>query len=126
MDSEQNLTCLNCGRAVKGRSDKKYCDDACRNDYNNKLRSEDVKVIRNINNALKKNRRILEAQITDAKETAKLPKEKLAALGYNFTYHTHTYTNSKGNIYYFCYEYAYTILDNDWVMVVKSKKTTQY
>ena len=29
-------TCLECGEKIIGRSDKKFCNDACRNSYNNK------------------------------------------------------------------------------------------
>ena len=28
-------SCLHCNRPLHGRADKKYCDDACRNNYNN-------------------------------------------------------------------------------------------
>ena len=33
-------TCASCGEIIKGRIDKKFCDDACRSNYNNKLNSE--------------------------------------------------------------------------------------
>ena len=52
--------CLNCNKPVKGRTDKKFCDDYCRNNYNNQLKSNTINLVRNINNALGKNRRILE------------------------------------------------------------------
>ncbi|MBL7762218.1 MAG: DUF2116 family Zn-ribbon domain-containing protein, partial [Chitinophagaceae bacterium] len=53
--------CLNCGKPLKGRSDKKFCDDSCRNNYNNQLKSIVNNQMRNINNVLGKNRRILES-----------------------------------------------------------------
>lgn len=78
--------------------------------------------MRNINNTLKKNRRILEDLLPGSEETAKANKEKLQQLGFQFKYHTHAYTNQKGNTYYFCYEYGYLPLENDWFLVVKRKK----
>ncbi len=51
--------CLACERPIKGRTDKKFCDDSCRNNYNNRLNSDATPLIRNINNILRKNRRIL-------------------------------------------------------------------
>ena len=35
-----NSTCPECGDKLKGRADKKFCSDACRNAYNNKLNSD--------------------------------------------------------------------------------------
>ena len=28
-------TCLSCGSKITGRADKKYCNDACKNDFHN-------------------------------------------------------------------------------------------
>lgn len=120
--STDSRTCLACGKPVKGRADKKFCDDYCRNSYNNQLKSDSNNYIRNINNILKKNRRILEDLLPEAEEMAKANKEKLQRLGFQFRYHTHTYTNKKGNTYYFCYEYGYLLLENDWYLVVRRKE----
>lgn len=56
-------TCLACDKPLKGRLDKKFCDDYCRNNYNNRLNSDQSNYVRNVNNILRKNRRILEASI---------------------------------------------------------------
>lgn len=115
-------TCLSCGRAIKGRSDKKFCDDYCRNNYNNQLKADSNNYVRNINNVLKKNRRILEESFPAGEDMAKTTKEKLLMSGFQFRFFTHTYTNKKGNIYYFCYEYGYLPLDHDWFLLVKRKE----
>lgn len=112
-------SCLNCGEKLNGRADKKYCDDYCRNAYNNKLNSSSNNLIRNINNALMKNRRILASIITDKEETAKAHEDKMIQNGFQFKYHTHQYQNKKGQIYYFCYEYGYIELENKWYLIVK-------
>ena len=114
--------CLACNKPVKGRADKKFCNDYCRNVYNNQLKADSNKLVTNINNALKKNRRILENLLPASEEMAKATKEKLQAKGFNFKYITHTYANKKGNVYFFCYEYGYLVLDNDWYLIVKRKE----
>jgi predicted nucleic acid-binding Zn ribbon protein len=114
--------CLTCGKPVKGRADKKFCDDYCRNAYNNQLKADSSKLVTNINNALKKNRRILENLLPPSEEMTKTTKEKLLARGFNFKYLTHTYTNKKGNVYFFCYEYGYLPLEHDWYLLVKRKE----
>ena len=114
--------CLNCEKPVKGRTDKKFCDDYCRNNYNNQLKSNTINLVRNINNALGKNRRILESEFTDGEEMAKTTRHKLIQKGFQFKYFTNTYTNKKGNVYFFCYDLGYLPLENDWYLLVKRKE----
>jgi hypothetical protein len=122
MTEENKKLCLNCNKPFKGRTDKKFCDDYCRNNYNNQLKSTTVNLVRNINNALGKNRRILENILTNNGEMAKTNKEKLLLKGFQFKYFTHTYTNKKGNVYFFCYDLGYLPLENDWYLLVKRKE----
>lgn len=114
--------CLNCEKPVKGRTDKKFCDDYCRNNYNNQLKSNTINLVRNVNNALGKNRRILEDLFIPGEEMAKTTKSKLLQKGFQFKYFTHTYTNKKGNVYFFCYDLGYLPLENDWYLLVKQKE----
>lgn len=112
--------CLACSKPVKGRTDKKFCDDYCRNNYNNQLKSDTNNLVRNINNALGKNRRILEASL--GKEgMVKIQRDKLLEKGFQFKYSTHTYTNKKGDVYFFCYDLGYLPLENEWYLLVKRK-----
>ena len=61
----EKKVCLDCGETIKGRSDKKFCNDICRNSYNNKLNSDTTNYVRNVNNILRKNRRVLEELIPE-------------------------------------------------------------
>jgi len=114
--------CLTCGKSLKGRSDKKFCDDYCRNNYNNQLKSIISNQVRNINNTLGKNRRILESLLPVTEETARTTKEKLSRLGFQFKYITHMYTTKTGKTYYYCYDHGYLPLDNDWYLIVRKKE----
>ena len=124
LTKKEATLCLSCNSAVKGRADKKFCNDYCRNEYNNGLKSGTTNLVRNINNALGKNRRVLETVITNNQETGKTNAEKLLAKGFQFKYYTHTYTNKKGDVYYFCYDMGYLPLENDWFLIVKRKEET--
>lgn len=117
----ENKNCLSCGSKLQGRADKKFCDDQCRTNYNNRLKT-DTTHMRNINNTLRKNRKIMEETINPMEGKAKLSRKKLLDKGFNFTYHTHTYTTKAGATYFFCYEYGYLPLDNDYFMLVKRKE----
>ena len=112
--------CLECEEPIKGRVDKKFCSDLCRNAYNNKLNSNITNYVRNVNNILRKNRRILEELIPE--ETAKTTKTKLLQKGFSFQYYTNIYTTKKGVSYYFCYEYGYLPIENDFYFLVKRKE----
>ena len=109
---------------MKGRVDKKFCDDYCRNNYNNQLKakSSHSNYVRNINNTLLKNRKILEAILPNSEETAKANKDKLQRLGFHFKYITHTYGTKNGKTYFYCYDYGYLPLENDWYLIVKKKE----
>lgn len=111
--------CMICNKPIKGRADKKFCDDLCRNNYNNELNAAGNNLVRNINNALRKNRRILESLLPENEEIGKVSKEKLLQEGFQFKYMTHIYTNRKGTNYFFCYDYGYLLLEQDWFLVVK-------
>ncbi len=114
--------CLTCGKTIRGRSDKKFCDDYCRNNYNNHLKAGDNNYVRNINNALRKNRRILTNLLPEKEEMKRISKDTLVQQGFLFKYITHTYTNTRGNTYFFCYDYGYMPLEQDWLLVVRKKE----
>jgi hypothetical protein len=112
--------CLECGEEFSGRIDKKFCSDMCRNAFNNKLNSDSSNLVRNINNILRKNRRILQEINHDGK--AKAHKKKLLEKGFDFNYFTSIYKTQKGSVYYFCYEQGYLALDNDFYFLVINQK----
>jgi hypothetical protein len=108
--------CLDCGERLVGRIDKKFCNDQCRNNYNNRQNSDRSNYIRKVNAILLKNRRILaELNPTDK---ATVHKDKLLAKGFDFKHITNVYTTQKGHIYHFCYEYGYLALEKDLYMIV--------
>src|SRR5258705_3717205 len=88
--------CLNCNKPLKGRNDKKFCDDFCRNNYNNQLKSIINNQVRDINSTLAKNRRILKGLLPETKETVTANKDKLQKLGFHFKYITHTLVTKTG------------------------------
>jgi hypothetical protein len=116
--------CRSCGKPLKGRTDKKYCDDYCRSIHNNSLHAEASVMVRHVNSILKKNRRMLQEIIPTGEELGKCPRDKLAGSGFNFRFFTHQYTNKKGNIYHFVYEYGYLPLEGNWILVVRRKETS--
>jgi len=119
LQQKETKTCMFCEKPLKGRSDKKFCDDYCRAAYNNELKSATNNYIRNVNNALGKNRRILESLLPEGETKKSVNKDKLIEKGFQFKYHTEQHTYKNGNTYIFCYEYGYRPMENDWFLIVK-------
>lgn len=110
-------TCLECGEKIVGREDKKFCSDGCRNAYNNKMNKDTTNYMRNINNKLRKNYRILSELNVEGK--TKATKAKLLSKGFDFDYMTSILNTKTGNVYYFTYNQGFMVLDNDFYMLVK-------
>ncbi|MGV8878472.1 MAG: hypothetical protein ACOH2A_05525 [Sphingobacteriaceae bacterium] len=117
MQTERN--CLDCGETLRGRLDKKFCNDACRNSYNNQRNSDSHNMVRNINNILRRNRRILEALNPEGK--TKVTLKKLATQAFHLDYFTHIYQTQTGKTYRFCYDQGYLLLANEEVLLVKKE-----
>ena len=115
----EKRACPECGESFTGRIDKKFCSDMCRNSFNNKNNSESNNFVRNINNALRRNRKILEKALVGEKVT--LPRQKLVDRGFNFNLHTSHVRTRNNDTYVFCYEYGYLPIENDFVLIVKRK-----
>jgi hypothetical protein len=112
--------CPECGEKIKGRADKKFCSDMCRNAYNNKLNSDTNNYVRNVNNILRKNRRILEELVPA--EMTRSSRSRLLGKGFDFNFYTGSHTTKKGDTYYYCYEYGYLMGENDFVLLVKKRE----
>lgn len=121
MPEPSERACLDCGKPVSGRRDKKFCDDQCRNNYYNRAHGETSEEFKAINLILKKNRKILEDLLPpDGK--AKVSSKTLTDKGFNHTYLTHTYTTQAGSVYRYCYEYGLLPLEGDYFLIVKRER----
>ena len=109
--------CPECDNKIVGRIDKKFCSDACRNSYNNTINKDSKNLIRNTNNRLRKNYRILEEFNPDQKK--KISRARLVEKGFDFNYFTSIYTTKAGTIYYFIYDQGYLPLENEYYALVK-------
>jgi len=109
--------CPECGAKIVGRIDKKFCSDGCRNAYNNRVNKDSKNLIRNVNNRLRKNYRILEE--LNPRQKSKTSRSKLIALGFDFNYLTSIYTTKAGTVYYFIYDQGYLPLENEYYALVK-------
>ncbi len=111
-------TCLDCGEPLRGRADQKFCNDLCRNSYNNKKLGSSTNFMRKINRILKKNHALLEELNPDGKGMTY--RSTLEKHGFNFKYHTNIYTTKTGRNYYFVYDQGYAEVENGKLILVKN------
>ncbi len=76
--------------------------------------------MRNINNKLRKNYRILSELNIDVK--SKTTRSKLLNKGFDFDYFTSILNTKSGNTYYFVYDQGYMALESDFFILVKKDK----
>ena len=115
----EKRNCIECGITIVGRSDKKFCSDYCRNTYNNRVHKDSKNLIRNINNRLKKNHKILSELNLTGK--TKVTRTRLYDKGFYFQFFTSIYTTKTGNTYYYVYNEGYLPLDNDYFLLIKKE-----
>lgn len=98
--------CLFCEKELQGRSDKKYCDVHCKSAYQYKQgKLNEPKFYNRVDNQLKLNRKILKHFNKAGKATVRA--DTLLELGFNDKFTTHHWKNSKGDIYFFVFEYGF-------------------
>ena len=104
---ENRKSCFHCGKTVQGRSDKKFCTNHCRSDYNNKKiqkQGHNSSIVR-INRILQHNRYILYS-LRGRAESGCVSVEMLVEMGFHFGFHTHT-ISIKEKTKVFCYDIGY-------------------
>ncbi len=119
INNQDKKECPVCGDEFRGRSDKKFCSDQCRNLFNNSQNRTANNYVRNINNILRKNRKVLMELNPEGKTSVK--SDELVRKGMDFEHVTSIMHTKTGNTYYFCYEYGYRKLENNYFMLVKKK-----
>ena len=116
----EDKRCLECEEVLKGRVDKKFCSDYCRNAYNNRVNKDSKNLIRNINNRLRKNYKILsELNITGK---TKVTRTKLYDQGFDFNFFTSIYKTKTGNTYFYIYDEGYLPLENELFLLIKKER----
>jgi hypothetical protein len=104
MANFQTQRCLQCNKGLSGRSDKKFCDAHCRNSYNNQHKASHELYIRQVNQIIRYNRRILQQLSPQGKTIVR--REVAEAMGFNLDHFTGLFKSS-ASWYYMCYDYGY-------------------
>jgi len=112
--------CEECGTAIKGRVDKRFCDDACRASFNNRRRqlvsADDPDFVREIPKIILSNYRILKR--LNPGKTVTVQRKEMERLGFNFRFNTSFYKTAEGDIYSFCFDQGYLPIKGERALLV--------
>ncbi len=104
---EEGLHCLECGGAIIGRTDKKFCNLQCRNAYHSHQRSEYRRRRRATILELSSNYAILDNMLRINKSSC--PLDSLISLGFRPDLVTHIGPKTGGHLEYRCFDIAYCL-----------------
>lgn len=117
MNGKEHDNCPVCGSPIVGRIDKKFCDDYCRSSYHYKNNGNSNKIIRRMNNRLRKNRKILK-HLEDLGKSI-CSSRQLVFMGFDFSIHTSMYINEVGETCFYCYDRGYVSKGDDFYVIIK-------
>ena len=100
------MNCKECNAKMVGRSDKKFCDDFCRNTFNNRQNRDYSNLMRTTHNTLRRNHRIL---MNTLLKVNNLSVSELAGLGFEFGYCTSMHKEKDGQPKHIVYDLVYEI-----------------
>ena len=98
--------CIECGKQIIGRTDKKFCSLTCKNRHNNKkireIKEKRIKII----NKISRNYEILETLLDERRSNFSL--EELSKLGFDHNYITGVRHMGYRSQIYLCFDIAYS------------------
>ena len=113
--------CKMCKATIRGRSDKVFCSVNCKTEYHHKLRRVTAKEVLEINKILARNRSILLEILGINIVQKKVSRLFLDRKKFNYKYHTHLQRNSKGKLYFYCYDIAWMEFSDNEIMIIKKR-----
>jgi len=117
---EIKAICQFCMAPLKGRSDKRFCNSACRSAFHNERTESSRKVIRAVNKVLQKNYQIL--QTLWEHDEREVSHHIVLRSGFNFNYFTSIQNLNTGATYFFCYDIGYSNTDEKTIRIIKKEK----
>jgi len=102
--------CLTCGKNLTGRSDKKYCNEACKNEFHNQQGVRTPPFEKNQLSTARKNRSILSK--IEASGKAEIEMKELELCGFNFEGLTGLKFLGKDSLLLYCFDFSLQLNGN--------------
>lgn len=111
--------CKNCGKRIRGRTDKIYCDRKCKDRAYFLINEKIVKSTESIDKILHRNYKILSDEMEGGPSKKKIPILKLSLKKFNFNYITNFRTNTAGKVYHYVYDLAWMTFSDNEILIVR-------
>lgn len=98
--------CQHCGKEFKGRSNKKFCSNVCKNNFHNEVYRRSNKIVVDLDKKLHKNRSVLK-DMFEVYRSSPISLDILKARGFDENFHTHTFNAPSGDRYVMVYEVGF-------------------
>lgn len=105
LTTEDSCTCLECGSFFRGRTDKRFCDDRCRNRYNNRKNNSSRHIRNKTIGILTSNYEILDGLIKRGISSISLI--EITELGFRPDFHTSHRKGTYGHNECCCFDIVY-------------------
>ncbi|WP_276090832.1 hypothetical protein [Pedobacter sp. JY14-1] len=103
--------CQQCGTQLRGRTDKKYCNERCRARSRYLFRKQQAtNPVRLIDARLKQNRNMLSNLLSQG--IHQVSKAQLQSGGFDFTFYTSIKHECPESLSIYCYDFGYSIVDD--------------
>ena len=108
-NTTESKPCENCGRELYGRTDKRFCNDNCRNEFNRRKKQAELlkanEAMPEILRIIKRNYEILRS-IGEIQADSEIFLEKKSARlnGFDFRFYTSVKQYPNDGLYHFCFE----------------------
>jgi hypothetical protein len=110
--------CQQCGKPIRGRTDKKFCDATCKNAFNFTKRRNTRNEVKEIDSYLHRNREILATLMGESKKEM-FDRTVLSRAKFRWEYMTGIYKNKQGKWYHLVYDYAWMEFTDQQILVVR-------
>ena len=102
---EEERVCLNCGKPISGRADKRFCCSRCKNEWNNSLNGPARHRRNRVLGILDKNYQVLKMVLESGERAPELT--SLADAGFRSEYVTEFRRIRRGRDEYRCFDISY-------------------
>ena len=115
--------CAECGHKLVGRTDKKFCNDYCRNSFNNKRYRKEQYAKREIQGVLNVNYSILKS-ICSQNSVAESTLDHLAEKGYQMRFFTNLSLTGEGEVLRQCFDMSLLTKEDGSLFIINMKKSS--
>lgn len=110
---------------MKGRRDKKFCSDHCRNYYNNRVKQRSP-YMRHVEGILRHNRAVLKELLREQEGLfhRRVSRSDMSNRSFDFDFFTNIVCTGKTEYVFFCYEYGFIEQSKDIFLITRRSEAS--